>query len=174
MLRFSISSTSIFVLSAARVALSAGAVVAAAVVITGLIAITSWSVLSRAALGFAGVWFFLILAPTSSVVPIKDTLFEHRMYLPLAVVVVLTLGCGEHLLRRLVVQPRTRTRLAVGAVGVMVVACGYLTYERNADYHSANSIWSSVIAAPPENARAHHHLGATWAAQRALEWATPC
>ena len=33
-------------------------------------------------IGFLGVWLFVILAPTSSFVPIKDAAFEHRMYLP--------------------------------------------------------------------------------------------
>ena len=35
--------------------------------------------------GFPGAWFFLILAPTSSVLPIvTEVAAEHRMYLPLA------------------------------------------------------------------------------------------
>jgi hypothetical protein len=35
-----------------------------------------------------GAWFFVILAPTSSVVPIVGSpMAEHRMYLPLAAVV---------------------------------------------------------------------------------------
>ena len=33
--------------------------------------------------------FFFILAPSSSIVPIADLAFEHRMYLPLAAVIVL-------------------------------------------------------------------------------------
>ncbi len=38
-------------------------------------------------IGFLGAWFFLILAPTSSVVPVAtQTIAEHRMYLPLAAV----------------------------------------------------------------------------------------
>jgi hypothetical protein len=42
----------------------------------------------RAMWGFLGAWFFLNLAPTSSVVPIADAAFEHRMYLPLAAIIV--------------------------------------------------------------------------------------
>src|ERR1051326_3555143 len=33
---------------------------------------------------FSIFWFFLTLAPTSSIAPITDVIFEHRMYLPLA------------------------------------------------------------------------------------------
>ena len=35
---------------------------------------------------FLGAWFFMILAPSSSFMPINDAVFEHRMYLPLAAV----------------------------------------------------------------------------------------
>ncbi len=38
--------------------------------------------------GFLGVAFFVMLAPTSSFVPVLDLCFEHRMYLPLACVVL--------------------------------------------------------------------------------------
>ncbi len=49
-----------------------------------------WLVRRRHWLGFIGVWFFAILAPTSSVVPIvSEVAAERRMYLPLAAVVVL-------------------------------------------------------------------------------------
>lgn len=33
---------------------------------------------------FAVFWFFITLLPTSSFVPIRDVIFEHRLYLPLA------------------------------------------------------------------------------------------
>jgi protein O-mannosyl-transferase len=48
----------------------------------------------RPAIGFVGAWFFVILAPTSSVVPIVgQPMAEHRMYLPLAsVVTMIVLG----------------------------------------------------------------------------------
>ena len=47
-------------------------------------------------LGFLGAWFFLILAPTSSVLPMSvEVAAERRMYLPLAAVVVLAVtGAG--------------------------------------------------------------------------------
>jgi tetratricopeptide (TPR) repeat protein len=49
--------------------------------------------------GFLGCWFFLILAPTSTVVPIAEQpMAESRMYLPLAAVVVLVTMGGYVLL----------------------------------------------------------------------------
>ena len=50
-----------------------------------------WSSLWRKPwLGFLGAWFFIILAPSSSVLPIfTEIAAEHRMYLPLIAPVVL-------------------------------------------------------------------------------------
>ena len=52
-------------------------------------------------LGFLGAWFFVILAPTSSILPINDLAFEHRMYLSLAAVVLLAVLGLDALLDRL-------------------------------------------------------------------------
>ena len=66
--------------------------------------------------GFLGAWFFLILAPTSSVMPLADLAFEHRMYLPLAAVVTVTVLGGYRLLveiaRRQQLPHRLRQRWA--------------------------------------------------------------
>ena len=56
-------------------------------VILGLLSASFVALWYRPRLGFVGLAFFLILAPTSSVIPIVDLAFEHRMYLPLAAVV---------------------------------------------------------------------------------------
>ena len=54
--------------------------------------------------GFLGVWFFAIFAPTTSFIPELQTVAEHRMYLPLAAVVtgLVVAGClvGRRLVQR--------------------------------------------------------------------------
>ena len=65
-----------------------GQIIPAASVIAALLAATLWALRRAPALGFLGAWFFLILAPTSSFVPIvTEVAAERRMYLPLAAVV---------------------------------------------------------------------------------------
>jgi tetratricopeptide (TPR) repeat protein len=59
---------------------------------------TLWALWRRPWLGFLGAWFFLILAPTSSIMPIDDLAFDHRMYLPLAAVIALGVFAGYALL----------------------------------------------------------------------------
>ncbi len=102
------------------------------------------------AIGFAGAWFFVILAPTSSVVPLADQpMAEHRMYLSLAAVVALgVLGLHRLLGRRSLIV------CAAAAVGL-----GWLSVERNKLYGSALVIWSDTVAKRPDNARARYNLG---------------
>lgn len=55
----------------------------------------------RQPIGWAAAFFFLVLAPTSTIVPIRDVAVEHRMYLPLAAVMVSGAAGGWLLLLRL-------------------------------------------------------------------------
>src|SRR5581483_7055519 len=51
-------------------------------------------------LGFLGAWFFLNLLPVSSVIPRVDLAVEHRMYVPLAAVILAVLVLGARLPRK--------------------------------------------------------------------------
>ncbi|HSY52919.1 MAG TPA: tetratricopeptide repeat protein, partial [Opitutaceae bacterium] len=105
----------------------------------------------RPRLGFAGLWFFVLLAPTSSVVPVAfEPMGENRVYLPLAGVVVLgVIGLYAWLGKR--------SWLVLGA---LAVGGGFLTVQRNNEYRSDLSIWADTVAKVPGNARAHNNLGA--------------
>jgi hypothetical protein len=67
-------------------------VLPAALLIVALIALTGLALRRRPMLGFLGAWFFLTLAPTSSILPIATEVgAERRMYLPLIALVALAL-----------------------------------------------------------------------------------
>jgi tetratricopeptide (TPR) repeat protein len=111
------------------------------------------------AIGFVGAWFFVILAPTSSVVPIAGSpMAEHRMYLPLASVVALAVVGAVALGKRLF---RERRGVALGCVagGSVVLLFTFLTIQRNRDYGSAVTIWQDTVARCPNNPRAQCNLG---------------
>jgi protein O-mannosyl-transferase len=118
--------------------------------VLALLAATAIALWRRPVLGFLGVWFFAILAPSSSIVPIAtQTMAEHRMYLPLAAVVALgVIGAYGWFGRRSLIV----------AAGIAVVLW-VLTVQRNEDYRSALSIWSDTVAKRPGNARAQLNLG---------------
>ncbi len=139
-----------------------------------LLTTTLYVLCRRRPAGVLGVSFFLILMPTSSVLPIRDLAVEHRMYLPLAAVVVLAMILGHELLRRIIAHQPTRSRVALALVGICVPVLGLLTHARNTDYHTAHSLWSDVVAKRPKNARAHNNLGATWRTLGKMDQAASC
>lgn len=119
--------------------------------------------------GFLGVWFFGILAPTSSIVPIYDLAVEHRMYLPLAAVVVAVVIGSFNLIRWIPVPSNLQQALGVGTAAVVIVALAVGTFMRNADYHSRLVLWSSVTEVVPNNARAHFNVGLSLVAEERYE-----
>lgn len=131
----------------------------------------------RSILGFLGVWWFLILAPTSSFVPILDLVFEHRMYLALAAPMTLAAWLG---LRGWETAQRRAGAVNPGIgwfawVAVLVCLTG-LTMARNTQYESNLTIWQDTVKKRPDNARAWFNLGMAQAqagalplAQRALD-----
>lgn len=133
------------------------------VVIVVLLVLTIWALRVRPALGFVGVWFFLILAPTSSIVPIRDLAFEHRMYLPLAAVVCLLVLGLNHVItavaRRGSLSQASGGGLFIIVVSAFVIALAVRTRARNEDYRSELAIWSDTAAKRPTNARAFRGVG---------------
>lgn len=105
---------------------------------------------------FALAAFWIVLAPTSSFVPVQDLIFEHRMYLPLAALVTVAVLLGMWLLDRLFAA-RARVVGGVLAAG-LVLALGVRTWLRNSDYESAVSIWTQTVTDNETNFRAQTNL----------------
>lgn len=114
-------------------------------------------------IGFAGAWFFIILSPTSSFIPIKDAIFEHRMYLPLASVIILTVLIVNHVLHKWKFTTRNQTPMhcivSVMILASVVILLGMGTIHRNRDYHSNQAMWQDVLKKQPHNYRAYVGVG---------------
>jgi Tfp pilus assembly protein PilF len=127
-----------------------------ALLLAGLGVATFYALWRRPVLGFALCSIFVVLAPTSSVVPIPNqTMAEHRMYLPLAGVIALTVAGIYFLLRQ-----KSYPVFAALAVALTVV-----TIRRNEVYHSALGIWEDTVRKWPGSARAQNNLGKLMAAE---------
>jgi len=109
-------------------------------------------------LGVIGAMFFCVLSPTSSFVPIADLAVEHRMYLPLAAIIVAGVIGGYVLLCRLK-GPRQAHVLGGILVLVLAILLAAGTVRRNRDYKSARQLWQTVVDHRPLNIRARNSLG---------------
>ncbi len=135
---------------------------------------TVWGLLRRRWWGFVGAWFLLILAPSSSIYPTRQYVSPHRMYLPLAAVVLLGVLGGrwalQYALRRWAHARWSRVPRAA-AVGAVAVALGLVTVARNADYHDRTTLWQDALEEAVANVTAHYYLGRTYAERGELHQA---
>jgi tetratricopeptide (TPR) repeat protein len=134
--------------------------VIAVLLAAAVIALVRWPVA-----GFLAAAFFVVLSPSSSVVPVAtQTVAEHRMYLPLATAVLFALAAAFFVLGR-----RGFPALLVG-----VTAFGVLTLHRNHIYRSELRLWSDTVAKRPDNARAQNNLGKALVEAGQVERAMEC
>src|SRR6476659_4154701 len=138
------------------VARSVTTVLPALLFVAALVGLTVWGLVRRKPLAFLGVWFFGILAPTSSIRPLSvEIAAERRMYLPLIAVIVLAV-LGIEALLRWVDAPRPVGPITLGALALILA----LATVRRADAYRTNlSFWNDVLAKWPDDARAHIWMG---------------
>jgi tetratricopeptide (TPR) repeat protein len=121
-----------------------------ALVLIALLGGVGWCLARRSRWGFAGAWFFLILAPTSSVIPVVNAaVAENRAYLPSLAVVAAAVVALALVLNRWV------ARLTFG---VLAVSAAWATVGRNQDYADAISLWQDTVEKEAGNPRAHGQL----------------
>ena len=114
----------------------------------------AWYFRKRLPLASYGFFVFLILlSPTSSFVPIRDTFVERRMYLP---TVGLCLVAAQFL-----IMPRMARNARIALLAVVSLACAYATYARNEVWSSQLAFWKDAAAKSPQKSRPVFQLAYT-------------
>jgi tetratricopeptide (TPR) repeat protein len=106
-------------------------------------------------IGFLGAWIFLILAPSSSIIPLPfEPAAEHRMYLPLAAVTALAvLG-----LFQAIGGLAARGRIGLAILLIAAGAFGARTFWRNALFRNEIRLWLADVHHNPANVRVQTNL----------------
>ena len=124
-------------------------------VLAGVI-MTAVALAKRRPWAFPAAFFFLALAPTSSLMPVQAAAAEHRMYLPLAGVATLAvLACDEFLRHRFAARS---TLIGITVVGIVILALALRTHERNRIYADPKRLWAEAVERNPQNATAQGRL----------------
>ncbi len=97
--------------------------------------------------GIGAMSFFVLLAPTSSVIPSLDFAFEHRLYMPMLGFSVFAAFCLSGLKRRNL------------AAGVILLLLGSLTLDRGRVWASEVALWEDTVLKAPGKARVWFNLG---------------
>jgi Tfp pilus assembly protein PilF len=125
----------------------------AIIAILGLLPVTiaAWVYRRRFPLASFGWFVFLILiAPTSSFVPLKDPYAERRLYLPFIGLLFITV----EFLRRWKISKNA----LIAALSLVLVAEAAATYQRNQLWTTAIDMWSDTVAKSPNKLRPRFQL----------------
>lgn len=127
-----------------------GAALPGILILVAALGLTALALWRAPAVGFAGAWFFLVLSPSSSVVPVaQQPCAENRPYLALAGIAALVA----------VLAYRATGRRALAALPVAAAALGVATAVRNPVFGSELATWWDTAAKRPNNERAANNLG---------------
>ena len=135
--------------------------------LVGLAGLAVWNRNRRPVITFGMFWFFITLSVESSIIPIKDALFEHRLYLPMFGFALLAAWLPFRLL------PKKRA-LAVLICVSIVISLGTATYLRNRIWQDGVTLWTDVLAKSPRNPRACLNLGKAFALGERYDDAIRC
>jgi tetratricopeptide (TPR) repeat protein len=159
-------------------------VIVPGLILVGLGVITVTALVRWPRIGFLGAWFFVTLAPTSSIVPIATEVgAERRMYLPLAALVVLAVVCAREIWRssalvgrlgRWAQASRQRRSRISGLVGAATLCCvcaalAAITIDRNREYQSWLSLSRTIVERRPHGRAYMMYGNALYGAGRRAE-----
>src|SRR5262249_2621096 len=124
--------------------------------LAGLVAV-AWRLRRQYPLAAFGVLLFLVLlAPTSSVIPIADPLVERRMYLPLLGLILTACEAAG----------RWRSAQAPAAAAAIVLCVlAILTYQRNILWGNPEQMWIATALRSTHKSRPYLHLSEMLVAQ---------
>jgi len=100
------------------------------------------------------LWPLLALLPSSSLIPLKETMADHRAYLPA------TMWCIAPVLLAGLVTPLRRSRIAIPLLlAVVAIPLGVRTVQYTRLWQSEQALWERAAQIQPEAAEVWYMLG---------------
>lgn len=118
-------------------------------------------------IAFGIFWFFLTLSVESSILPIIDLIFEHRVYLPSvgAITVVTTAGLGYAWKGNL--GGRKSTACMIFLLVALLLAG--VAWKRNLVWKTEVTLWEDATRKKPNNSRAWNNLGSAYIKEKSAD-----
>lgn len=126
--------------------------IASAILLIGLLGVGYRNHRQQPLIAFGIFFFFTTLLVESSLLPLEDVIFEHRLYLPLIGLVIAGLAASTSL-------PIKHISKTILVLVVIVTALGYLTWQRNLVWQNEVTLWQDTAQKSPAKARVYHSLG---------------
>jgi tetratricopeptide (TPR) repeat protein len=105
------------------------------------------------------VWWFACIAPSSSIIALREGMAEHRVYVASAgVAMVVTAAIAQSIKRPAAAAGRVPLAWTTGLV-LLLAVCSALTIRRNMVWDSPVSVWEEARRSAPEMWEARYALG---------------
>lgn len=102
-------------------------------------------------ISFGIFWIYITLSIESSIIPINDVIFEHRLYLPMFGFVLLFTGITQLVLKKEFIN--------YAVTGFVILIFSILAFTRNGVWKDELTLWNDVIEKSPNKARAYNNRG---------------
>lgn len=112
-----------------------------------------WAFTKHRIISFAIFWFFLTLSIESSIIPIRDVIFEHRLYLPMTGLSILLMILIYKLLAY------RNPRLFYAIIFAILFFCALLTCHRNELWRDEVTLWNDAVKKSPQKVRPYNNRG---------------
>ncbi|MEE9515435.1 MAG: tetratricopeptide repeat protein, partial [Candidatus Brocadiales bacterium] len=128
------------------------------------IVVTAVLLLDRSRLvAFSILWFFVTLAPTSSIMPLHEIMVSYRLYLP-GVGFYLLLVVGIHkvfcyFFTKMMFEPKQLWLAELAVFMCIVMFYGACAYEHNKVFRTEVLLWEDTVKKSPNKIRPHYGLG---------------
>ncbi len=116
-------------------------------------------------ISFGIIWFFITLLLESSVIPLNNVIFEHRMYLPSVGVYSASAIAIFMAMNRW----KAYAKLMTAMLAVIIIVLTGATYARNAVWKDELTLWQDVVNKSPNKARGYNNLGNAYRDQTLIE-----
>ncbi len=131
--------------------------------------------------GFGIMWFFISVAPRSTIIPSPELICDYKTYLPsvgwLFVISVALVYLASYLLKKInTIDTRAKnSHLPQAALGLLIsFPLGYCTMQRNVVWSNPVEFWKDIVDKAPLKARGHNNLGVALSEEKKYDEAIPC
>lgn len=127
-------------------------------------------------IGFGILWFYVTLAPTSSIIPFGQIANDHRTFLPY-IGLMIAAGWGGALIYDYLVnikQLQAIKKVFFTLLSIIYVLHAYGTYQRNIVWGDSELLWKDVTEKSPGNGRGWMNYGLILMSRGHLDEAERC
>ena len=112
-------------------------------------------------ISFGVFWFYIANSVESSIIPIRDVIFEHRIYLPSIGFFIAIVTAVVSIRHTNIISHTYINKLMLFFTSIIVIFA-VMTYSRNTLWQDEVGLWKDVVSKSPSKSRPYNMLGMSY------------